>query len=114
MRTQYHPDESELFYRTLELVQISGDEYVSFVLREDLTGILRDIRKARPECARDKTTASPFDAIEKFRKNVQSVMEGKGSRAEQVAKAYLTAFGIDYDRLAPEEFVVLIVILQKS
>ncbi len=49
-----------------------------------------------------------------FQKNVRSVIEAKGSHEEQAATAYLSTFGIDYDSLTPEEFVVLIGILKKS
>ena len=37
VQKQYHPDENELFYRTAELGKIPADEYVSSVLRDDLT-----------------------------------------------------------------------------
>lgn len=49
---QYRPDDTEWFHRTAELGTIPVDEYVGSVLRDDLTGILRDIRKARPKKAK--------------------------------------------------------------
>ena len=79
-----------------------------------MTGILRDIREAHPKKTEDGTDVSPFAAIEEFRKKVQAVIEGEGSPEEQAAKVYLAAFGIDYDSLTHEEFVVLIGILEKS
>ena len=114
VQKQYHADENELFYRTAELGKIPADEYVSSVLRDDLTGILRDIREARPKKAKDGTDVSPFAAIEEFQKKVQAVVEGEGSSEERAAKLYLAALGIDYDSLTHEEFVVLIGILEKS
>ena len=114
VQAQYHPDENELFYRTFELAKIPADEYVSSVLREDLIDILREIRESHPESAKDKVSSSSYVVIEDFRKNVQSVIAGKGSPEERTAKAYLATLGIDYDSLAPEEFVVLIGILEKS
>ena len=114
VQKQYHPEENELFYRTAELGRIPADEYVGSVLREDLVGILRDIRKTHPKNVKDQTTASPLAAIEEFQKKVQSVIEGKGSPEEQTAKIYLAALGIEYESLTPEEFVVLIGILGKS
>lgn len=114
VQAQYQPDENESLYHTFDLARIPGDEYISFVLRDDLTNILRDIREAHPADPRDKTAVSPFAVIEEFQKKVQSVIEGKGSPAEQAAKVYLSAWGIDYDDLTPEEFVVLIGILDKS
>ena len=76
--------------------------------------ILHDIREAHPERAKDTTTVSPLAVIEDFQRKVQAVMEGKGSPEEQAAKVYLTALGIDYDSLTPDEFVVLMGILEKS
>ena len=96
------------------LGKIPADEYVSSVLRDDLTGILRDIREAHPKKREDGADISPFAAIEEFQKKVQSVIEGEGSPEERAAKVYLAAWGIDYDSLTHEEFVVLIGILEKS
>ena len=113
VQKQYHPDENEEFYRAGELGQISEDEYVGSVLRDDLTGILRDIREAHPQKAKDETN-SYSAAMEKFEEKVQAVVEGEGSSEERVAKLYLAALGIDYDKLTPEEFVVLVGIMEKS
>ena len=114
VQKQYHPDENELFYRTAELGKIPADEYVGSVLRDDLTGILRDIREAHPKRVNNETDTSPFAAIEAFQKKVQDVIEAEGSPEKRAAKIYLAAWGIDYDDLTPEEFVVLIGILEKS
>ena len=76
--------------------------------------ILRDIRETRPKKTEDGTDVSPFAAIEEFQKKVQAVIEGEGSPEERAAKVYLAAWGIDYDSLTHEEFVVLIGILEKS
>lgn len=57
-----------------------ADEYVSSVLWDDLTGILRDIRKAHPKRANHEADASPFAAIEEFQKKVQDVIEAGQSR----------------------------------
>lgn len=114
VQKQYHPDDNELFYRTAELGKVSADEYVSSVLRDDLTGILRDIRKARPKKIRDDADISPAAVIDEFQKKVQAVFEGEGSPEERAAKAYLITLGIDYDSLTPEEFVVLMGILERS
>lgn len=107
VQTQYHPDENKQFYRTLEVPLVSGDEYVSSVLRDDLVEILHDIREAHPKRANDEMDASPFAAIEEFQKKVQVVIEAKGTPEEQVAKVYLAALGIDYGKLTRAEFVVL-------
>lgn len=114
VQKQYRPDDTEWFHRTAELGTIPADEYVSSVLRDDLTGILRDIRKARPKKTKDDAGSSPFAVMEEFQKKIQAVIEGEGSPEERAAKAYLITLGIDYDSLTPEEFVVLIGILERS
>ncbi len=114
VRIQYHPDENEQFYRTLKVALVSGDKYISSVLRDDLVNILNDIREASRKKRKDKNAISPLAAMEEFQRNVQSVIEGKGSPEEKAAKAYLAAWGINYDSLTPEEFVVLTGILGKS
>lgn len=114
VQARYHPDENELFYHTLEVARVSGDEYISSVLRDNLTDILRDIRESGKEKDKDKNAISQFTAIAEFQKKVQSVIEAKGSSEERAAKVYLAAWGIDYDSLTPEEFVVLTGILDKS
>lgn len=114
VQAQYNPDENELFYRTFELAKIPADEYISSVLREDLTDILRDIRKAHQKNAKDETTISPLAIIEEFQKKVQDVVEGGESPEEQAAKICLAAWGINYDDLTAEEFSVLVRVLKKS
>lgn len=114
VQEQYHPDDNELFYRTAELGKVPADEYVSSVLRDDLIGILRDIRKAHLKKEKDDADILPFAVMEEFQKKVQAVIEGDGSPEERAAKVYLAAWGIDYDSLTPEEFVVLIGILERS
>ena len=115
VQKQYRSDDTEWVHRTAELGVIPADEYVSSVLRDDLTGILRDIREAHPKKAKDDADTSPFAVMEEFQKKVQAVIEGDGSPVEEwAAKACLAAWGISYDSLTPEEFVVLIGILEKS
>lgn len=70
VQKQYHPDDNELFYRTAELGKVPADEYISAVLRDDLTGILCDIRKARPKKIRDDADISPVAVIDEFQKKV--------------------------------------------
>ena len=45
---------NDLYLRTLELAQVPEEEYFGHVVADDLTGILRDIRKAHKT---DSTTA---------------------------------------------------------
>ena len=114
VQKQYHPDENELFYRTAEVGTVPVDEYVSSVLRDDLIGILRDIREAHPKKAKGDTDISPVAVIEEFQKKVQSVINGEGSPGERIAKIYLAMYGVDSNSLTPEELEVLVGILERS
>lgn len=58
-------------YETGDFKDISPfDEYIGSVLRDDLTGILNDIRESHPKNRKDKSTMSVFTAMEDFQKNV--------------------------------------------
>lgn len=72
------------------------------------------IHKAHLKKAKDDVDISPVAVMEEFQKKVQAVIDGEGCPEERATKAYLAAWGIDYDSLTPEEFVVLIGILEKS
>lgn len=48
---RFHPDENNLYFRTLELSHIQEDEYLGDTLRSDLLAILRDIREAHKKDA---------------------------------------------------------------
>ena len=43
---KHDPGENDLYMRTLELAQISEDEYFSHVVHDDLDRIIGDIREA--------------------------------------------------------------------
>lgn len=108
---QYHPDELDLHFHTLELAHIHEDEYFSYALRDDLTSILHDVRDAH---GRDSVTAPETSVAGDFRKNVQEVIEARGTAKERLLKTQMAALGIDYDSLTPEEIVMQVGILQKS
>ena len=67
-----------------------------------------------PPKAKDNADTSLVVVIEEFQKKVQSVIEEEGSPGERIAKIYLAMCGIDGDNLTPEEFKVLVGILEKS
>lgn len=104
-------DEDDLYVRTLELAQISEDEYFSHVMHNDLDVIARDIRDRHRKDTTTADTASPAaDAAAKL----QVAMRFEGSPQEKQARVFLAELGIDYDKLTPDEFVTLIGILKKS
>ena len=104
-------DENDLYARTLELAQVSEEDYISQVMHNDLDVIARDIRDRHRKDTTTADTASPAaDAMEKL----QEAMRYEGSSEEKQARLFLSQLGIDYDKLTQEEFVSLIGILKKS
>ena len=108
---QQGSDEIDLYIRTLELSQVSEEDYFSHVLHDDLAQIAVDIRDRHRKDATTADTASPAaEVMEKL----QEAMRYEGSAEEKQARLFLSQLGIDYDKLTQEEFVSLIGILKKS
>lgn len=108
---QYHPGENDLYMRTLELAQITEEDYFSHVVHKDMDGIMRDIREAHRKDPMTADTASPVADVQM---QLEDVMNHKGTDEEKQARLLLKSLGIDYDKLTPEEFVTMINILKKS
>ena len=102
---------NDLYLRTLELAQVSEEEYFGHVVADDLTGILRDIRESQKT---DSTTADEPSAAAQAQQQLQTAMNFEGSSDEKKARAFLVTFGIDYDAITKEQFVNLIEVLQLS
>ena len=108
---KYNPGENDLYVRTLELAQISEDEYFSHVVHNDMDGIMRDIRDAHQK---DTLTADAETPASEVQKQLETAMSYEGSEEEKKARVFLASLGIDYDMLTREEFVTQINILKKS
>ena len=102
-------DEDDLYVRTLELAQVSEDDFFSHVMHRDLDVIACDLRDAHQKDTTTADTASPAaDAAAKL----QEALSFEGSPQEKQARVFLSELGIDYDKLSGEEFVTLIGILK--
>ena len=102
---------NDLYLRTLELAQVSEEEYFGHVVADDLTRILRDIRESHKT---DSTTADEPSAAAQAQQQLQTAMNFEGSSDEKKARAFLVTFGIDYDAITKEQFVNLIEVLRLS
>jgi len=103
--------EDDLHVRTLELAQVSEDDFFSHVMHDDFDVIARDIRDAHQK---DTTTADVASPAADAAAKLQEALNFEGSPQEKQARVLLTELGIDYDKLTREEFVTLIGILKKS
>ena len=104
-------DQEDLYLRTLELAQVQEDEYFGHVVSKDLASILRDIRDTH---RKDATTADEDCAALDVQKQLQDVMDYKGSTEEKKARLFLANLGIDYDAITMEQFANLIEVLKLS
>ena len=104
-------DRDDLYVRTLELAQVSEDDYFSHVMHDDLDVIARDIRNRHQK---DTTTADTDSPAADAAAKLQEALTFEGSQEEKQARVFLSELGIDYDKLSHEEFVSLIGILKKS
>ena len=102
---------NDLYLRTLELAQVPEEEYFGYVVADDLTWILRDIREAHKT---DSTTADEPSAATQAQQQLQTAMNFEGSSDEKKARALLATLGIDYDAITKEQFVNLIEVLRLS
>ena len=103
--------EDDLYVRTLELAQVSENDFFSHVIHDDLDVIARDIRDRHQK---DSTTADTDSPAADAAATLQEALNYEGSTEEKKARFFLGALGIDYDKLTPEEFVTLTKILKKS
>ncbi|MBQ8230411.1 MAG: helix-turn-helix transcriptional regulator [Lachnospiraceae bacterium] len=108
---KYNPGENDLYVRTLELAQISEDDYFSHVVHQDIDGIMRDIRDAH---RKDALTADAETPAMEAQKQLETAMSYEGSEEEKKVRVFLASLGIDYDALTQEELVTQINILKKS
>jgi hypothetical protein len=108
---KYDPGEDDLYMRTLALAQIDEDEYFSGVVHQDLDRIIRDIREVH---RKDSTTADVVNPADTARQTLEEAMNYEGSAEERQARLFCRQLGINYDKLAKDEFSSLIRILKKS
>lgn len=108
---QHNPGENDLYVRTMELAQVQEDDFFAHVIHKDMDAIVRDIREAHKK---DRLTANTESPSDKIKKDLEAAMHFEGSDEEKKVRVFLTALGIDYDKLTREEFVLLMGVLKKS
>ena len=105
------PGANDLHLRTLELAQITEDDFFDHVVHEDMDGILHDIRDAH---RKDMTTAEEETPAQEITQKLEDALNFEGSPQEQQIRSLMLGLGIDYDSLTKEEFVTLIGILSRA
>lgn len=108
---EYNPEANDLHLRTLELAQVTEDDFFGHVIHEDMDGILHDIRDAH---RKDKTTAEEETPAQEIAQKLEEALNFEGSPQEQQIRSLMLGLGIDYDSLTKEEFVTLVGILNRA
>ena len=101
---KHNPGENDLYVRTLELAQVSEENFFAHVVHKDIDGILHDIREAH---RKDTTTADTASPVVEIQKQMETALHYEGTEEEKKARLFLATLGIDYDKLTPEEFEVI-------
>ena len=95
---KHNPGENDLYVRTLELAQVSEENFFAHVVHKDIDGILHDIREAH---RKDTTTADTASPVAEIQKQMETALHYEGTEEEKKARLFLATLGIDYDKLTP-------------
>ena len=108
---KYHPGENDSTISVLKAAHIEEDIYFRNIVNEDIDGIIRDIREAHKE---DSTSAPDTAAVDEIKSSLEEAARFHGSDEEKRVVVFCRQLGIDYPKLTPEEFRVIIKVLRKS
>lgn len=107
----YNPDKSDSTFYTLDSAHIDENEYFSQRIHNDMDSIIKDLREShliRNDSAPVTSTA------EELKRNIEEILNFKGSRVEQLLFTFCKQTKIKYHKLSEEEKKWLIKIVQKS
>ncbi len=108
---RYQPDENDKTLKALEAAHINEDSYFSMRVHEDMDSIIREIKRVHKS---DSTSAPETSTVQEFKKAVEEADNFNGSVYEKQIIMLLRQLGIDYNKLTPEEFRVLVKAFNKS
>lgn len=107
---KYQPGEDN-YIRLLKAARIEEDTYFQNVVHSDMDSIIKDIREAHKH---DSTSAPDTTAAEEIRQAITEAASFTGSSQEKQVVVMCRQLGIDYTKLTPEEFQLLMKVLAKS
>jgi transcriptional regulator with XRE-family HTH domain len=108
---KYHPGENDPTISVLKAAHIEEDIYFRNIVNEDMDCIIRDIREAHKG---DSTSAPDTTAVDEIKNSLDEAARFHGSNEEKRVVVFCRQLGIDYPKLTPEEFRVIIKVLEKS
>lgn len=108
---KYHPGENDPHIRLLKAAHIEEDTYFDQMVHRDIDGIIRDIRQAHKK---DSASAPDLSIVDEIKCSIEEAACFQGSSEEKRVVVLCRQLGIDYTKLTPEEFRVMIRVLEKS
>lgn len=108
---KYRPGENDTYIRLLKAAHIEETAYFRQVVHGDIDSIIQDIKEAHKS---DSTSAPDTTAIEELKKVMEEAASFDGSAQEKQVVVFCRQLGIDYTKLTPEEFQVMMQVLKKS
>lgn len=108
---KHQPGGEETYLRLFKAAHIEEKTYFQQVVHSDIDGIIEDIKEAH----RQGSTSAPKSTIaEGIYQSIEEAARFKGSREEKQVVVMCQQLGIDYKKLTPEEFQILMKVLAKS
>lgn len=95
----------------MKAAHIEEDTYFQHVVHRDIDGIMRDIKEAHRQ---DSTSAPGTTVAQEIHRVMIEATSFTGSPQEKQVLVMCRQLGIDYTKLTPEEFQVMIRVLGKS
>lgn len=108
---KYHPGENDQYISVLNAAHIEEDAYFCNIVHRDMDSIIRNIRETHK---RDSTSAPDTTAADEIRSSLEEAARFQGSDKEKRVVVFCRQLRIDYTKLTPEEFQVMIRVLGKS
>ena len=108
---KYRPGEQDRTFQLLQATHIDEGEYFSRRVHDDIDIIMKDLRTAH---LGKNDSAPKATVVDTLKKDLEEVMNFKGSRLEQLIMLFCTQTKIKYQKLTEEEKQWLIRIAQKS
>lgn len=108
---KYQPGEEDIHIRLLKAAHIEEDTYFQHVVHRDIDGIMRDIKEAHRQ---DSTSAPDTTVAQEIHRVMTEAASFMGSPQEKQVFVMCRQLGIDYAKLTPQEFQVMIRVLGKS
>lgn len=100
VQKRFDPDNEELYLKTLSAAHIDEDDYFCHKINQDLSEIIRDLRKQHKD---DSLSASDVSLKEKLTQAFDSLEDAAGKSHKEQTKMALAVMKVNYSKFSEEE-----------